>query len=55
MGGLERFYRDVRAFRIHKGTSQVHQIGIGKALLRNAAQAEPASRGGQLFSASATP
>ena len=36
--GIERFYRDVRAFRIYEGTSQIHQIGIGKALLRAAAQ-----------------
>lgn len=35
-GGIERFYRDVRAFRIYEGTSQIHQINIGKALLRNA-------------------
>jgi len=34
----ERFYRDVRAFRIYEGTSQIHQIGIGQALLSAAAQ-----------------
>jgi len=39
-GGIERFYRDVRAFRIYEGTSQIHQLGIGKALLRNARLAE---------------
>jgi acyl-CoA dehydrogenase len=32
--GIERFYRDVRAFRIYEGTSQIHQIGIAKHLLR---------------------
>lgn len=31
--GIERFYRDVRAFRIYEGTSQIHQISIGKRLL----------------------
>ncbi len=34
--GIERFYRDVRAFRIYEGTSQIHQINIGKGLLRAA-------------------
>ena len=34
--GIERFYRDVRAFRIYEGTSQIHQIGIGKGLLKRA-------------------
>ena len=35
--GIERFYRDVRAFRIYEGTSQIHQITIGKRLLSDAA------------------
>lgn len=34
--GIERFYRDVRSFRIYEGTSQIHQLTIGKALLREA-------------------
>lgn len=34
--GIERFYRDVRAFRIYEGTSQIHQITIGKRLLGDA-------------------
>lgn len=34
--GIERFYRDVRAFRIYEGTSQIHQITIGKRLLSDA-------------------
>lgn len=38
--GIERFYRDVRAFRIYEGTSQIHQLNIGKGLLRAARQAE---------------
>jgi len=32
--GIERFYRDVRAFRIYEGTSQIHLINIAKHLLR---------------------
>lgn len=35
--GIERFYRDVRAFRIYEGTSQIHLLNIAKQLLRNAA------------------
>jgi len=33
-GTVERFYRDVRAFRIYEGTSQIHQLNIGKHLMR---------------------
>ena len=33
-GTVERFYRDVRAFRIYEGTSQMHLLTIGKQLLR---------------------
>ncbi len=29
----ERFYRDVRLFRLYEGTSQIHQINIAKQLL----------------------
>jgi acyl-CoA dehydrogenase len=32
--GIERFYRDVRAFRIYEGTSQIHQLNIAKLLLK---------------------
>ncbi len=31
---IERFYRDVRVFRIYEGTSQMHLINIAKRLLR---------------------
>ena len=31
--GIERFYRDVRAFRIYEGTSQIHLLNIAKRLL----------------------
>lgn len=34
--GIERFYRDVRAFRIYEGTSQIHQLNIAGHLLRGA-------------------
>lgn len=32
--GIERFYRDVRAFRIYEGTSQMHLLNIAKRMLR---------------------
>jgi acyl-CoA dehydrogenase len=32
--GIERFYRDVRAFRIYEGTSQIHLLNIAKHLLK---------------------
>jgi len=31
--GIERFYRDVRAFRIYEGTSQIHLLNIGRRLI----------------------
>lgn len=34
---VERFYRDVRLFRIYEGTTQIQQIIIGKELARRAA------------------
>jgi acyl-CoA dehydrogenase len=34
--GIERFYRDVRLFRLYEGTSQIQQIVIARALLRGA-------------------
>jgi acyl-CoA dehydrogenase len=30
----ERFYRDVRLFRLYEGTSQIHQLNVAKLLLR---------------------
>ena len=33
--GIERFYRDVRLFRLYEGTSQIQQLIIAKALLKN--------------------
>lgn len=32
--GIERFYRDVRLFRIYEGTTQIQQIVIARELLR---------------------
>jgi acyl-CoA dehydrogenase len=32
--GIERFYRDVRLFRLYEGTSQIHQLNIAKLMLR---------------------
>jgi len=34
--GIERFYRDVRVFRIYEGTSQIHLLNIGRRLLEAA-------------------
>src|SRR5690606_9452934 len=34
---VERFYRDVRLFRIYEGTSQIQQLVIARHLLREAA------------------
>ncbi len=31
---VERFYRDVRLFRIYEGTSQIQQLAIARDLLR---------------------
>jgi acyl-CoA dehydrogenase len=31
--GIERFYRDVRAFRIYEGTSQIHLLNIAKRMI----------------------
>jgi acyl-CoA dehydrogenase len=36
--GIERFYRDVRIFRIYEGTSQIQQMIIGRNLVREAQQ-----------------
>lgn len=35
--GIERFYRDVRLFRIYEGTSQIQQLVIARELLSDAA------------------
>ncbi|MFX1761710.1 acyl-CoA dehydrogenase family protein [Paraburkholderia sp. A1RI-2L] len=34
--GIERFYRDVRLFRIYEGTSQIQQIVIARNMMRDA-------------------
>lgn len=38
--GIERFYRDVRIFRLYEGTSQIQQIVIGRELARAAEKGE---------------
>jgi acyl-CoA dehydrogenase len=32
--GIERFYRDVRLFRLYEGTSQIQQIIIGRNMVK---------------------
>ncbi len=34
--GIERFYRDVRLFRLYEGTTQIQQIIIGRNMIREA-------------------
>ena len=34
---VERFYRDVRLFRIYEGTSQIQQLVIARNMLRRIA------------------
>lgn len=34
--GMERFYRDVRLFRLYEGTSQIHQLNIARRTLAQA-------------------
>jgi len=34
--GIERFYRDVRLFRIYEGTSQIQQIVIARGMVKAA-------------------
>ncbi|GAA1249039.1 acyl-CoA dehydrogenase family protein [Prauserella halophila] len=41
---VERFYRDVRLFRIYEGTSQIHQVTIAKLTLREAEAAKADTR-----------
>jgi len=34
--GMERFYRDIRLFRLYEGTSQIHQLTIARHSLKQA-------------------
>jgi acyl-CoA dehydrogenase len=34
--GIERFYRDVRLFRLYEGTTQIQQVVIAKNMVRDA-------------------
>ena len=36
--GVERFYRDVRLFRIYEGTTQIQQLVIARAMIREATE-----------------
>ena len=36
--GVERFYRDVRLYRLYEGTSQIQQLIIAREILKEAAQ-----------------
>ena len=33
--GIERFYRDVRIFRLYEGTSQIMQLVIGRNMMKS--------------------
>ncbi|MBL4623288.1 MAG: hypothetical protein JKY89_12910, partial [Immundisolibacteraceae bacterium] len=33
---VERFYRDVRLFRIYEGTTQIQQLVIAKSMIKRA-------------------
>ena len=35
--GIERFYRDVRLYRLYEGTSQIQQLIIAREMLKEAA------------------
>jgi acyl-CoA dehydrogenase len=35
--GIERFYRDVRLFRIYEGTTQIQQLVIARGMIKEAA------------------
>ena len=37
--GIERFYRDVRLFRLYEGTTQIQQIIIARNMVREARDA----------------
>jgi acyl-CoA dehydrogenase len=43
--GIERFYRDVRLFRIYEGTTQIQQLIIARNMVRDARRAPPPSAG----------
>ena len=36
--GIERFYRDVRLFRIYEGTSQIQQLVIARNMIKAAGE-----------------
>lgn len=42
---IERYYRDVRLFRLYEGTSQIHQLNIAKLVLGDHAAARASAAG----------
>ncbi|MGD9867725.1 MAG: acyl-CoA dehydrogenase family protein [Hyphomicrobiales bacterium] len=42
--GIERFYRDVRLYRLYEGTSQIQQLVIAREMLREAAASDHVGR-----------
>src|SRR5258708_25077029 len=40
---IERYFRDVRLFRLYEGTSQIHQLNIAKLMLRESRSEEHTS------------
>ena len=52
--GIERFYRDVRLFRLYEGTSQIHQLNIARRTLAQP-RAEPRRRPPPCSSSSSPP
>lgn len=42
--GIERFYRDVRLFRIYEGTSQIQQLLIARETVRQLSSADTSTR-----------
>ena len=36
--GIERFYRDVRLFRLYEGTSQIQQLVIARNMIKQASR-----------------
>jgi acyl-CoA dehydrogenase len=43
---VERFYRDVRLFRLYEGTSQIQQISIAKHMAKGFSNGQSNSKDG---------
>lgn len=46
---IERFYRDVRLFRLYEGTSQIHQLNIAKNTKNKFLNTEPSASSSYMF------